>query len=118
MFMEDVEIQENHYGQGALHSRGGYQRLLQYLHKGAKVIYISLEDPGITQGGQRKGKPQVLQGEDHMAHFGPEEETNARGRRYFWRPMKGGQEEKSARHEKGQRGSQRKPVVYQTRGRP
>ena len=78
--MEDVERREAHYGQGVLHSRHGLQILLQYMHQVTKGINLLLGDPGGTQEGRGKGKPQVFQGEDHLAHCVPKKGTNA-GRR-------------------------------------
>ena len=44
------------------------QRILQRLYQGAIRIDLPLDDPSVTQGGQGKEKPQLLQGEDQLAH--------------------------------------------------
>ena len=79
--MEDMERRESPYGQGGLHSRHILQRLLKRLHRGDKGIDGPPDYPGPTQGGRGKDKPKLLQGEEHLAHCGPEDRTNAGGRR-------------------------------------
>ena len=79
--MEDVNIQEASYGKGRLNSRNENHRLLQCLHWAAKSIDGPPDEPGLTQGGWGKEKPQVLQGADHLAHCGAKGGPNLGGRR-------------------------------------
>ena len=72
--MDNVERQEAHYGKGGLHSRHEPQILLQCLHQVTKIIDGPPDDPGRTQGGQGKEKPQVFKGEYHLAYCGTEGE--------------------------------------------
>ena len=81
--MEDVDIREAYYRQGGLNYRHGPQRLLQRPHQGAKVIIGPPENPSTNQGGQRTDKVQVLQGEDHLAHWVPKERINIGVRLYI-----------------------------------
>ena len=57
--MEDVERQNAHYGQGRLHFSHNPQKILKCLHQRTMIIYIPLDDPGVTQGAQRAKKPQI-----------------------------------------------------------
>ena len=92
MIMEDVEIQDNHYGQGGLYYRIGHQILLQFLYQRTTNIYRPSDYPGGTQGFRIAAEPQIPHIEGLLAHCGPREGTNARGRQELWRPSKRVQE--------------------------
>ena len=62
--MEGRDRQEDQFGQGGLNSRHRIQILLQRLHQVIKIIDRPPDDPGGTQEGWSKEKPQELHKED------------------------------------------------------